>query len=126
MNPYLKITRPVNGITMGMGLLMAYIIAGSLDNEFPFLGYIYLIIAGFFVTSHAMVLNDIIDLEIDKINAPHRPLPSGAMSVKNAKIYSLVLLGIGLIFFGLLEHIQTYLCLILTVREHTVFVNFES
>lgn len=39
----------------------------------------------------AMIHNDIIDLEIDKINAPHRPIPSGKVSIRQATIYSVVL-----------------------------------
>ena len=31
-------------------------------------------------------LNDIFDLEIDKVNRPDRPLPSGAISVRSAKV----------------------------------------
>ena len=30
-------------------------------------------------------LNDYLDLEIDKVNRPERPLPSGDISVKSAK-----------------------------------------
>ncbi|KKK47750.1 hypothetical protein LCGC14_3152020, partial [marine sediment metagenome] len=44
-----------------------------------------------------MVHNDIIDLDIDKINAPHRALPSGKVSLKQAKIYAIVLFIIGTI-----------------------------
>ena len=32
------------------------------------------------------ILNDIFDLEIDKINRPSRPLPAGKISVRSAKI----------------------------------------
>ena len=43
----------------------------------------------------AMVHNDIIDLEIDTINAPERPLPSGRVSMREAKIFLVVLFVIG-------------------------------
>lgn len=43
----------------------------------------------------AMVHNDIIDLDIDRINAPYRPLPSGKVSMREAKIYAVVLFIIG-------------------------------
>lgn len=43
----------------------------------------------------AMVHNDIIDLEIDRINAPHRPLPSGKVTMREAKIYAIVLFIVG-------------------------------
>ncbi|MCY3412217.1 MAG: UbiA family prenyltransferase [Candidatus Heimdallarchaeota archaeon] len=103
MNKYLSITRPINGIVMGAGLFVSFFVAGALDLNFPSLGFVSLFFAGYFVTAHAMVVNDIIDIEIDKINAPHRVLPSGRMSVQGAKIYSLVLLAIGLSFFAVLD-----------------------
>ncbi|MCE7735286.1 MAG: UbiA family prenyltransferase [Candidatus Heimdallarchaeota archaeon] len=43
----------------------------------------------------AMVHNDIIDVEIDRINAPHRPLPSGKVSLREAKTYAIVLFIVG-------------------------------
>jgi len=53
-------------------------------------------LAYIFLASAGNVINDIYDLEIDKINRPDRPLPSGAISLKEAKIiYSLlVILGL--------------------------------
>lgn len=42
------------------------------------------------------VINDIYDLEIDKINRPGRPLPSGQISVQQAKIVYIILVTIGL------------------------------
>jgi len=35
---------------------------------------------GLFLSSSAMVFNDYFDLEVDRINAPYRPLPSGLLS----------------------------------------------
>ena len=42
-------------------------------------------------------LNDIFDLEIDKINRPDRPLPSGSISVSSAKIVTSVMMVTSLI-----------------------------
>jgi len=39
---------------------------------------------GFLIGASAMVLNDVIDLEIDRVNAPWRPLPSGRLGVREA------------------------------------------
>lgn len=37
-------------------------------------------------------LNDILDVEIDKLNQPNRPLPSGDISLNNAKILTAILM----------------------------------
>jgi len=36
---------------------------------------------GVFLSAPAMVLNDLFDIEVDRINAPKRALPSGLISV---------------------------------------------
>ena len=45
-------------------------------------------------------LNDILDVEIDRENKPDRPLPSGVISVINAKIVTSILMLIS--FFSLI------------------------
>src|SRR6266542_6558459 len=37
-------------------------------------------LCGFFISGSAIVLNDYFDLEVDKVNAPDRPLPSGLIT----------------------------------------------
>ena len=37
-------------------------------------------ICGFALSASALVLNDLFDLEVDKVNQPDRPLPSGAIT----------------------------------------------
>ncbi|MGC8936020.1 MAG: UbiA family prenyltransferase [Candidatus Methanomethylicaceae archaeon] len=54
-------------------------------------------LVSFFLTSAAMVINDIVDLEIDRINAPQRPIPSGMVSVSSAKIYAAILAFAGIL-----------------------------
>ena len=43
------------------------------------------------------VINDVFDIEIDTINRPNRPIPSGKIQKKNAIIYASLLMGLGLI-----------------------------
>ena len=45
-------------------------------------------IAFAFAIAFGNILNDIFDLEIDKINRPSRPLPAGKISVRSAKIFA--------------------------------------
>ncbi len=99
--PYFKIIRPQDDLIVGLIAIMAVILGGSLSRNMHFLTYFYILLAGIFLSAHAMVVNDIIDFEIDLINEPKRMLPSGKMSIKNAKIYS-VLLGFLGVLFGLL------------------------
>jgi geranylgeranylglycerol-phosphate geranylgeranyltransferase len=51
---------------------------------------------GFFLSGTALVLNDYFDLEVDRINAPERPLPSGKVSPREAVIVSILAALLGL------------------------------
>src|SRR2546428_10654854 len=42
-------------------------------------------------------INDFYDFEVDKINKPDRPLPSGQVSLRTTKYYSIGLFGSGII-----------------------------
>lgn len=42
-------------------------------------------------------LNDVLDIRIDATNAPHRPLPSGVVSLESARILVVALLGFSLV-----------------------------
>lgn len=97
---YLKITRPFNGVMSMVAVYIAALVAGvvSLSNLVPSLQLIFAMLATFFVSSFGMVFNDIFDIEIDKINKPKRPLPSGKISLNSAKIYGVILAVVGLIF----------------------------
>jgi geranylgeranylglycerol-phosphate geranylgeranyltransferase len=51
----------------------------------------------FSISASILVLNDYFDVETDKVNAPHRPIPSGSVSPFEALLLSIFLLVIGLI-----------------------------
>jgi len=102
---FLSIIRPQNcfigSLTVIAGFLMGYKqdpILSLFDNLFV-LAFAY--ITYFTVAAGSNVVNDIYDIEIDKINRPHRALPSGRMTVKQAWVYVVILSAIGL-FFGFL------------------------
>ncbi|HJJ55394.1 MAG TPA: UbiA family prenyltransferase [Methanocorpusculum sp.] len=96
--PYISITRPINSILSGITPIIAYIIAGGthLDVAIP-LFFIVMTICG-----AGNVINDYFDRDIDAINRPDRPIPSGTISSKNAVIWAIFLFCIGVaisIFF---------------------------
>ena len=78
-------------------------ICGVLGQLFA-LGYfapVYLILTAtlsvFFISASILVSNDYFDIETDKINAPHRPIPSGLVSPEEALAFTVFLLLAGLI-----------------------------
>jgi geranylgeranylglycerol-phosphate geranylgeranyltransferase len=99
---YLSIIRPQNciigGLTVIAGIAMAYNIArvGALSTHFPL--FIYGYVTYFFVAAGGNVVNDIFDIEVDKINRPHRALPSGRMTIREAWAFVGFLSIMGLLF----------------------------
>ncbi len=52
---------------------------------------------GFFLSGSAMILNDYFDIDVDRINAPNRPLPSGLISSKTVILFTIIITLIGLL-----------------------------
>lgn len=98
---YIILIRPINSIMMGLAVIIGEITA--LNNIPKINDLIFGFLVGFFLTATSMVLNDVVDVEIDKINTPNRPLPSGRISVKSAKNYAVILIILGIIFSSIIS-----------------------
>ena len=85
---YLEILRPSVTILAILGVIVGALVAGFYN---PFMIAVGLVVV-FLVTGAGDVINDYFDYKIDKINKPKRPIPSGRISLTNAKIYFLALL----------------------------------
>ena len=81
MNAYLEIIRPGNAV-MGVIAVVLMAIIGENYNTPIILGGI----AVFLAMGGGNVINDYFDHKIDAINKPNRPIPSGRISLKNAKL----------------------------------------
>lgn len=98
IDAYIKLLRYKNSLMAGLAALIAVIITysslyGGLGGIFGFiyttpqrLGYVVLMV--FLATGGGNALNDFYDMDIDKINRPERPIPSGKIKPKNAYIFS--------------------------------------
>lgn len=86
MNPYIEILRPTNAIMALIAVILMAVVCHTYNWEI-ILGAIVVFIA----TGSGNTINDYCDYEIDKINKPERPIPSGRISLKNALYYSLIL-----------------------------------
>jgi geranylgeranylglycerol-phosphate geranylgeranyltransferase len=93
---YIKMLRLVNGIVAGTAATFGIVLSLPAGAKVNFGTLALVIIATMFVSSQAMIFNDIADREEDSINAPHRPLPSGKISVKAAKIYGVIIAALAL------------------------------
>lgn len=92
MNPYIEILRPGNAM---MGAI-AIILVAIIDRSFN-IPIILAMLAVFFETAAGNVINDYFDYNIDLINKPERPIPSGRISVTAGRNYGYLLFLLGTI-----------------------------
>ena len=90
----IQLFRPELPFSAGICVLLGEIVA---LEDFPslhagLLGFM----CGFLISGSALVSNDYFDLEVDKVNAPDRPLPSGVVSPLEALLLAAVAMFIGL------------------------------
>jgi geranylgeranylglycerol-phosphate geranylgeranyltransferase len=91
---FFKIIRPLNSFVAGFAVLLGYLIAAGTIAAEAFI----LVPIVFFATAGGNTINDYYDREIDRINRPDRPIPSGSVTAQAALVYSgiLFLAAIGL------------------------------
>ncbi|WP_425237669.1 UbiA-like protein EboC [Ulvibacterium sp.] len=103
---YLRLARPANLPTAAADILAGIAIAGVLSNDFIGLEIVYkiifLVFASVFLYAGGVVLNDVFDVNLDKVERPERPIPSGLIPLKSAALYGalLLILGIVLAYFS--------------------------
>lgn len=100
---YLRLLRIANVFTALADVMMGYVLVHRQLMPLPPL-------AGLLATSAllycaGMVLNDVFDVEVDRRERPQRPLPSGRISLRTARI-----LGFALLLAGLAAGWATAVC----------------
>lgn len=91
-----EISRIPNDIFIGLAVIVGMLLS---TEGFPSIDlFFYGFASGFFISASIMISNDIIDIEIDRVNNPDRPLPSGLISITEAKILMITYIILGLIF----------------------------
>jgi geranylgeranylglycerol-phosphate geranylgeranyltransferase len=90
----LDLIRPVNCAMIGFAVIVGAFVSApaALAPVQLALGFF----TGFFICAFSMVVNDVYDVEVDRVNRPERPIPSGNLTVREASRVSVVALGLGL------------------------------
>ena len=97
---------------IGLAVVIGEIIAlGRLPQ--PWQG-IFGFLSAFFLLAGTMVLNDIYDVDTDRINIPDRPIPSGRIQITEAYVLAISLSILGIISAALLGF-ETFLVALLAL-----------
>ncbi len=93
---YLRLMRPVNCLMVGFAVIVGAVIVSPNISNALWLNLTYSFVTGFALTAEAMIINDYYDREIDAINEPGRPIPSGLVYPHEALVLAFALTVIGL------------------------------
>lgn len=90
----IKLFRPELPFSAGVCVILGEIVGlGGLPSLWQALpGFLSV----FFISASALILNDYFDLEVDRVNAPGRPLPSGAVTPAEVLLLTALVTTIGL------------------------------
>jgi geranylgeranylglycerol-phosphate geranylgeranyltransferase len=102
---YLGIIRPVNSIIVGIAVISGVILTST--NYVLSLGTLFGFLTGFLISGFSMIVNDIYDVEVDKINQLDRPLVTGEIKKTAAWVYAFSMLFLGL-FFSTLSGLECF------------------
>jgi geranylgeranylglycerol-phosphate geranylgeranyltransferase len=113
LNGLLKLIRFELPFSAGVCVVMGQLLA---LGEFA---SIFITISGFIsvflISASILVMNDYFDVETDKINAPHRPIPSNLVTPNEALYFSLFLLLAGILFGYLISITVLVISIVLAV-----------
>jgi geranylgeranylglycerol-phosphate geranylgeranyltransferase len=90
----LDLIRPVNCAMIGFAVVVGSFVSKPPSSSPLQLGLGFL--TGFFICAYSMAVNDIYDVEVDKVNRPERPLPSGRVTAQAASRISILVLLAGI------------------------------
>ena len=93
----LSMIRPANSAMVGFAVIVGIAVTSNNYHTIFTVTSLLGFLTGFLISSFSMVSNDVYDLEVDKINQPNRPLASGMVSPKEANVFALVLVSMGLL-----------------------------
>jgi geranylgeranylglycerol-phosphate geranylgeranyltransferase len=115
-----RLIRPMNCLVMGFAIFVGAILTGYSDLHWQNL--VYGAITAFTLTAAAMSVNDYYDFKIDCINEPKRPIPSGAVSLKEALLITCLLTATGLFF----AYIVSIFCLVFAVAAWLIMATYST
>jgi geranylgeranylglycerol-phosphate geranylgeranyltransferase len=107
---------------MGFAVLVGAMLVRVVPSGSFWVSLVYGFLTGFTLTAASMAINDYYDRNIDAINEPKRPIPSGAIKPKEALAFTFFLTAIGLIT----AYLTSTSCLILAAVSWAISISYTT
>lgn len=123
MHPFLQLSRPYTLLAPGVGIVCGALLAWSQAAVTVTTGNRLLLIcigmiSAMVLNAASNIINEIYDLDIDRINKPERPLPSGTVTIDTAKRLSVSLYALSLLLAACVNTV--FLCFVAIAAAATV------
>ncbi|MDH5783738.1 MAG: UbiA family prenyltransferase, partial [Candidatus Bathyarchaeota archaeon] len=106
---------------MGFAVIVGAVLSSSnVSNMWSNL--IFGFTTGFMLTATSMAINDYYDREIDAVNEPDRPIPSGLIKPKEALAFAFALTAIGFTT----AYLTNIFCFVISLFAWAVFVTYTT
>jgi geranylgeranylglycerol-phosphate geranylgeranyltransferase len=124
---YLSLIRPVNCLMMGFAVIVGAALAGHRVSDSLWQSLVYGFITGFMLTAASMAVNDYYDREIDAINEPDRPIPSGLTKPREALTLASILAIMGFAAASANSYLtNSALCFVIAMLAWTISVAYTT
>ena len=120
---FVKLMRPPNCLMMGFAVLVGAVVASGGLPLGKALELAYGFATGFTLLAASNALNDYHDREIDAINEPERPIPSGLVRPWEALAFSAALTALGL-SLAFLTSLKCFLTALLATAIADLYVTY--
>lgn len=119
---FIRLMRPVNCAMIGFAVIIGAALASLKNMNALWINLVYGFITGFMLTAASMAVNDYYDRQIDAVNEPNRPIPSGQVKPKEALVFASVLTLTGF----LSAYLTNLLCLLVSVIAWLIFTAYTT
>ena len=123
--------RPANVVTAVSDILAGVAISGFLlASPHDHSSLVWLILATIGLYGGGVVMNDVFDAELDAVERPERPIPSGLIAKAEGLALGVILLATGIFFAFLVSDLSGFLAVFITLaalvydkwgKHHSVF-----
>lgn len=111
--------RPANIVTSVADVLAGIAISGAVALRFLVINnwhsILLLCLSTACLYAGGIVYNDVFDAELDAIERPERAIPSGAISLSQAKQFGFILLVLGIVFAGIASQSGGFIAIGITI-----------
>ncbi|GGK74218.1 UbiA-like protein EboC [Rufibacter glacialis] len=116
---YVRLMRPANIVTAIADIMMGFAASGALvtvavweSSSFPSIALaslLWLVLSTIGLYGGGVVFNDVFDADLDRIERPERPIPSGKATVLGATMLGTLLLALGILAAGQVSVLSAFI-----------------